>query len=343
MGKNRYRQRSSITGALIVIAVGVFLLILNMKPGLDAWSVISRYWPVAIILIGLGKIWEAFAYRNSSPSNPFIDSPNAASNLAAGSAPGGPSNVPPAGRASPPTQHPHPSAMPYVVLVIVVLLCVAMWRSAKVQASIHDAQSIELGAAKTVSAILDLPAGKVQISGGADSLLSADFNYRASDGKPTIDYSVQNDRGDLSITQQNESHIHFATTHNDWQLRFADNVPLDLDFSIGAGEGNIDLRGLDVRNLTLKGGVGEINLDLTGPRKNSLEGNIKGGIGSVNIRLPKDVGVRVHAKGGIGSVFAHGLTERDDEYTNSATGKSAATINLEIEGGIGKVDLTQEP
>jgi len=339
MSKNRYRQRSSITGALIVIAVGVFLLILNMKPGLDAWSVISRYWPVAVILVGLGKIWEAFAFRNSSPDNPFFDP----SNAAPGGAPAGPSSVPSARRAYPQTQYPHPSAMPYVVLVIVVLLCVAMWRSSKVQASIHDTQSIELGAAKTVSAILDVPAGKVQISGGADSLLSANFNYRASDGKPTIDYSVQNDRGDLSITQQNESHIHFATTHNDWQLRFADNVPLDLDLSIGAGEGNIDLRGLDVRNLTLKGGVGEINLDLTGPRKNSLEGNIKGGIGSVNIRLPKDVGVRVHAKGGIGSVFAHGLTENDDEYTNSATGKSAATINLEIEGGIGKVDLTQEP
>jgi hypothetical protein len=233
--------------------------------------------------------------------------------------------------------------MPYVVLVIVVLLCVAMWRSSKVQASLHDTQTIDLGAAKTVTASVDVPAGKVHISGGAESLLSADFNYRASDGKPTIDYSVVNDRGDLSITQQNESHIHFATTHNDWQLRFADNVPLDLDFSIGAGEGNIDLRGVDVRNLTLKGGVGEINLDLTGPRKNSLEGSIKGGIGEVNIRLPKDVGVRVHAKGGIGGVFAHGLTEHDDEYTNAAAGQSAATINLDIEGGIGKVDLTQEP
>lgn len=336
MGGNRFRQRSSISGALIVIAVGVFLLIVNMKPDLDAWNVIRHYWPVAIILIGLGKIWEAFMYRR-----PPEDSANY---TPAGGATGVSSpNSPAAGAKYARYQDPHPNAMPYVVLVIVVLLCVAMWRSSKVSAEVHDSQTVELGAAKAVTAIVNAPAGKVQISGGADQLLLADFKYRPPDGKPSVEYSVQNDRGDLSINQQSQYHIHFATARNDWLLRFADNVPLDLDFTIGAGEGNIDLRGMDVRSLTLKGGVGQINLDLSGPRKSSLDGMIKGGIGTVKVRLPKEVGVRVHAKGGIGDVSGHGLTEHDGEYTNSLTGLSPVTVNLEIEGGIGTVDLTQEP
>jgi len=59
--------------------------------------------------------------------------------------------------------------------------------------------------------------------------------------------------------------------------------------------------------------------------------------------LPKDVGVTAHATGGIGSVRAVGLHENDHEYTNDAFGKSPHTIRLNIEGGIGEIELIQEP
>ncbi len=334
MGRNS-RERASISGALILISVGIFLLVVNIRPELDAWSVIRHYWPVAIILIGVGKVWEAFMYRRP-PDRP------SSGDVSVGAAGGTP--ISSAARPQSAQYYDRgPNAMPYVVLVIVVLLCVAMWRGSKVNAEVHDSQTLELGAAKAVSAVVTAPVGRVQISGGADQLLVADFKYRSNDGKPVVDYSVQNDRGDLNIRQENPAQIHFPTARDDWQLRFADNVPLDLDFTIGTGEGNIDLRGMDVRNLTVKGGVGQVNLDLTGPRKSSLDGVIKGGIGTVNVRLPKDIGVRVHAKGGIGAVTAHGLTEHDDDYTNAVNGSTAITVNLEIEGGIGTVFLTQQP
>jgi hypothetical protein len=82
-----------------------------------------------------------------------------------------------------------------------------------------------------------------------------------------------------------------------------------------------------------------MNLDLTGPRKSDLHVDIHGGVGSAVIRLPKDVGVRVHASGGIGSVSPHGLTREGDDYVNDALGKTPATIDLTIEGGTGSVNL----
>jgi hypothetical protein len=307
--RRRRRHPSSITGALIVITVGVLLLITNLYPQLNAWSIVARWWPVAIILVGIGKVWEAFQ-RRDAPGQP-----------------GSGENF---------------SAMPWVVLLLVVLLCVGMWREGKVQASLHDSQTLELGAAKDVQAKIEVPTGKLNISGGAAKLLDANFQYFKSDGEPVLSYNVKDDRGHLDLSQPNDSHIRMLNTHNDWDLRFSDDVPLNLDLTIGAGQGYLDLRGLDVRDLTLNFGTGELNMDLTGPRKNNLIATIKGGVGSARIRLPKDVGVSVHASGGIGAVIAHGLTEHDNNYTNDAWGKSATSITLKIEGGIGSIRLETE-
>ena len=103
--------------------------------------------------------------------------------------------------------------------------------------------------AQSVTTNIDIPAGSLDIAGGASQLLNADFNYHESDGQPQVEYSVSGGHGDLSITQQNKMHLHMATSRNDWQLRFADNVPMDMNVQIGAGSSNLRLQGLGVKNL----------------------------------------------------------------------------------------------
>jgi N-terminal domain of toast_rack, DUF2154/Domain of unknown function (DUF5668) len=306
--RQRRRHRPSFTGALIVIGVGIFLLVVNLYPALDAWTIIGRYWPVILILIGLGKVVEAFRYSG---------------------APGDP---------NPPRQ----SAMPFVVLAAVALLIVAMVKEGHVEANLHDSHALELGGAKDVDAKLEMATGKFSMTGGADRLLNADFKYLASDGKPVVDYSVNNGRGNIDISQPNDSHIRMMNSHNQWDLRFSDQVPLDLDFTLGAGEARLDTRGMDLRNLFLNIGTGALNLDLTGPRTHNMNVTLKGGIGSATLELPKDVGVTAHASGGIGAVLTHGLTQNDHNYVNSAFGKTPATINITIEGGIGKIELNAD-
>jgi hypothetical protein len=112
---------------------------------------------------------------------------------------------------------------------------------------------------------------------------------------------------------------------------------------MGAGESDMKLSGLDVTHLDLEMGAGELNLDLTGARKSSLDGNVQGGAGTATIRLPKDVGVRVKASGGIGSINAKGLTRDGDTYTNTVYGKTPASIDLVVEGGVGTINLNTEP
>jgi len=305
MPQNGYRKRNSIGGALVVIAVGIFFLILNLHPELDAWSIIARYWPVLLIAIGLGHMWDAWMDRQSSQT----DGPR------------------------------HHSGAPIAVLIILIVLGFAAWHGRNSRPVQHETQSVSLQGAQSVTTNIDIPAGSLDIAGGASQLLNADFNYHESDGQPQVEYSVSGGHGDLSITQQNKMHLHMATSRNDWQLRFADNVPMDMNVQIGAGSSNLRLQGLGVKNLDVQAGVGQLNLDLTGPRKSDLHVDIHGGVGSAVLRLPKDVGVRVHASGGIGSVSPHGLTREGDDYVNDVLGKTPATIDVTIEGGIGSVSL----
>ena len=305
MAQNGYRKRNSIGGALIVVAVGVFFLILNLHPELDAWSIIGRYWPVLLIAIGLGHMWDAWMDRTySQPDGPR-----------------------------------HHSGAPIAVLIILIVLGFAAWHGRNSRPVQHETQSVTLQGAQSVTTNIDIPAGSLDIAGGASQLLDADFNYHESDGQPQVEYSVSGGHGDLSITQQNKMHLHMATSRNDWQLRFADNVPMDMNVQIGAGSSNLRLQGLGVKNLAVQAGVGQMNLDLTGPRKSDLHVDIHGGVGSAVLRLPKDVGVRVHASGGIGSVSPHGLTREGDDYVNDVLGKTPAAIDVTIEGGIGSVSL----
>jgi hypothetical protein len=299
------RRRRSPIGGLILIVIGVFFLVVTLRPDFNPWPVFAHYWPVILIVIGLGKIWDVYANRQGGE---------------------------PAVR--------HSGALAALV-ILVVLFGLALWKgSGGATTLVTDTQTVELQGAKTVSADLEMPAGTLKLSGGSATLLDASFRYRDSEGKPQVDYSVSGEHGQLSIIQ-NEKHIHVGTTHSNWNLQFANNVPLDLNLQMGAGHSDLQLRELDVRHLEVKIGAGEMQLDLSGPRKSSLDADIQGGVGSATIYLPKDVGVRVHASGGIGSVNTHGMTKDDDDYVNSAYGKTPATITLTIQGGVGSIDLEQ--
>jgi hypothetical protein len=54
----RYRHRPSLLGGLVWIVFGLLFLVHNFGYGPDFWWVLGRYWPVLLILLGIGKILE---------------------------------------------------------------------------------------------------------------------------------------------------------------------------------------------------------------------------------------------------------------------------------------------
>lgn len=226
-----------------------------------------------------------------------------------------------------------------------------------------DSETIELGTAKDVTAEIRLGAGKLAISGGSDDLLEAQFTYNVANWKPEVSYEVSAGRGRLTVEQpatEEGLSLDMDKARYEWDLRLMDDVPLDLVVKVGAGESQlalsslsldslmfengagdteIDLSGSTVRDLSVRMGAGDVRLDLSGNWQQNLSASIKGGVGKATLVLPTTVGVRATVQGGLGQVNASGLNKDNGVYTNDAYGQSEVTLDIEIEGGVGEVNL----
>jgi len=308
-------RHRSFVGAIVLILLGVFFLLMNLYPEFDPWPWLFRYWPLILVAIGLGKIWDSY-YAH---------------------------------------QHPERATGPWITgtglawLILILFFMLAFWRGPHWRSwgtrepwgELRETQSVELQGAKSVTFDLQFPSGRLDMGAGSSKLLEADFRYDRSSERPHVDYSVSGSDGHLTVSSP-DGGLRWGPTNNDWDLRLGGDASMDLNLNIGAGESYVRLGGLDVERLRVNMGVGRLDLDLSGPRKANLSATVEGGIGSAMVRLPKDVGVRVTTSGGIGSIHANGLRREGDSYENDAYGKTPNTIDLAVHGGIGEIDLIEQ-
>src|SRR5437868_5171689 len=319
MSQDAQQRKTSLVVPILLITIGALFLFRTWHPGFEPYQVLKTYWPLLLILVGLGKIWDFSRNRSTAT-----------------------------GQTTPAIALGSTICVVAFVFVIVILLShyqrTRHHESARDDFARHASQLVEmreLQGAKSVSAGLHLGAGQLNISGGSAHLMNADFHFDRKWDNPTVDYHVSGDKGFLDVNQES-NHVNFGPSDNTWDLNFNDDVPLELRVEMGAGQGNLKLRGMDVTNIELHMGAGQVVLDLTGPRKSDLNISIKGGVGQATIRLPNDVGVIAHAAGGIGSVRTEGLHKQDGEYRNDSYGKTPHKITLDVQGGIGEIELLEE-
>ena len=126
-------RRVSLVFPIILIAVGVLFLLHNWRPAFDPWPILGTYWPLILIFIGIGKIWDS-AYRSRNP--------NAPPGVSIGAT--------------------------FGALAFVVVLVFLLWhgrsfsrRHGFYSASQHNAQTVDLQGAKSAHATLELGAGQL--------------------------------------------------------------------------------------------------------------------------------------------------------------------------------------
>src|SRR5579859_42925 len=315
MAENRGVRSGSIVFPMLLIAFGGLVLLSREFPNFDPWPVVGKYWPLILIFAGAGMFWD----RSRRLRNPET-----------------------------PAAFPVGATLGTVLFLLVLLLLIwrghtyasREWPSHSTMKS-HTQESIDKKDAKSVRMSVKMPAGDLAMSGGAESLLSADFSFGSSWRAPKIEYSVSNGAGDLRIDQEGGGTL-VTNSDNTWNPKVNDSIPIDLKIDIGAGRGVFRFAKVDLTKLELNIGAGQADVDLTGERAKDLEAEIQGGVGEETIRLPKDVGVVAVVHGGLGSIDTHGLKEEDGQYVNAPYGKSPTTIHLSVNGGIGSIRLQQQ-
>src|SRR5512136_1579152 len=57
------RYRPSLLGGLLWTSLGIIFLLRNFGIGPDVWSLAARYWPILLILLGLGKVIDYYRQK----------------------------------------------------------------------------------------------------------------------------------------------------------------------------------------------------------------------------------------------------------------------------------------
>jgi uncharacterized protein DUF2154 len=205
----------------------------------------------------------------------------------------------------------------------------------------RESRSIQAENAQSVRANLKMGAGELNLTGGADQLMEADFAYNVANWKPKVNYDVvSGETGELSVRQGGGGGVRLGgDARNEWDIRLNDELPTDLVLQMGAGESDLDLDSLTLTGLDLQMGAGKTTVDLTGDYAQDFEASIQGGVGEATVLLPSEVGVRATAEGGIGKINAAGLQREGDSYVNDAYGDSEVTLEVDVQGGIGQINL----
>jgi hypothetical protein len=204
----------------------------------------------------------------------------------------------------------------------------------------NESRSIQPEDAKSVRAHLTMGAGELKVGGAADALMEGDFSYNVADWKPQIDYEVSGEKGELTVEQGSGDDGRLdGGARNEWDLRFNDDVPTDLVVEMGAGESDLDLDSLALTGLDLEMGAGETTVDLTGDYAQDFDASIEGGVGEATVLVPSEVGVRVRAEGGLGKINAEGFRREGEAYVNDAYGDSNVTLEVDVQGGVGSINL----
>ncbi len=203
-----------------------------------------------------------------------------------------------------------------------------------------ESRSIDLDGVESVTVILSAGVGEVAVSGGARELADAEFEYNVEEWRPEIDYRRDGTRGVLTITQGGSSKCNIGSrAKSSWDLVLNSDVRLDLEIEMGAGDVRLNLAGLELRHLDVDAGFGNIVIDMTGDWTDDVAVNIDGGVGNIELRVPDSVGVRVERDVGIGSTETHGFTKRGGYFVNDAYGETDATLDINVDAGIGKIRI----
>ncbi|MBN1273312.1 MAG: hypothetical protein JXB26_13675 [Candidatus Aminicenantes bacterium] len=227
----------------------------------------------------------------------------------------------------------------YITMAILVFCLAAAVSCVGVGDIVFEEKTVALGSADEVEVELRMNSGELKLEGGSDDLMDAEFSYNVERWKPTVDYKILGRRGILKVRQGKSDRIPVGNSHNKWLIRLKEQVSIMLTIDFGAGEGDLDLRGINLASLDIDMGVGDLSLDLSGIDPKDLSVTLDGGVGSAVVYLPRSMNVTVRVDGGLGSVDAPGFQKSGNVYSYETLGENVPRLDVNVDAGIGSIDL----
>ncbi|MDO9066726.1 MAG: DUF5668 domain-containing protein [Chloroflexota bacterium] len=261
----RSHHHGGFVGPTILIGLGVLLLLSNL--GMLQWSVWDtawRLWPILLIAAGL----DVLIGRRSAVGSLL-------------------------------------SALILLALIVGGVWLVAAPGGAGVGALGREisGQSVSqaLDGARLAEVSIRPAAASLRVAGGAPAGKLVEGTVAVQDGEAaTSDSRLASDVLYYSV-ESREARAVFGPWGGGrvWDLRLTDQAQLTLRVGMGAGQANLDLRGLKLTSLVVEIGAGQTTVTL--PSGGRVQARVSVAMGEVIIRVPRGTAYRVNARAALGS------------------------------------------
>ena len=302
IGLDSIYKREGFVGAVFMIGLGVVFLLANLGIlNVNVWQFLLRLWPVLLVAIGLDLV---------------IGRRNLWASLAG-------------------------------LVLLLAILAGALWlygvRLETGQALHSQEVSQALQGAASAEIVLENGAGDVYIHAlsGSDELIAG----QVESGRGRTAYEQLSIQGSQARYQLRETgtYIGFGGRFGEhsWDLGLTPQIPLDIRYSQGAGNSNLDLGGLQISGLKINSGVGQTTVTL--PATGNFDVGIDGAIGQVVVLVPRGMAVRIQSNTALANLSVPGGYERSDRvYTSPGYTSAENKANLTIGMAIGNVSIRGE-
>jgi len=193
-------------------------------------------------------------------------------------------------------------------------------------------ESRPLGNAKELVVDLKLDVGQVEVERTSDdNLFAFDLEYDRNRYNPQFNFT-DGDQSSLRLTVESTRDFgSHGRENNDLRVRLTDKVPIELNLTAGVSESRLELTGLKVRRMHLRGGVGKTEVSIDKPSGQVMSSlDIECGVGELIINGLGNAQVQqVDLKGGVG----HAELDFSGELGN-------ASIDARVKVGIGAGRIT---
>jgi hypothetical protein len=189
--------------------------------------------------------------------------------------------------------------------------------------------SIELQGATEARLQMNHGAGEFRLHGGANA---NEFTRGTFVGGVEQKVTLNGDRLEVRMRPAKDFiDFPFFGPHSqlDWDVALNSSIPTALEMHLGANKSTMDLRDLNITDLTLKSGASDTTLTL--PATGRLNADFEIGAASLTLIVPDRVSIRVRASLGAGDLNVDRARFPSNESTDFATAPNAVDIN--IKGG----------
>lgn len=296
-----YVRRHGLVGPVILVGLGVVLLLenLGMISG-SIWGVLLQMWPLILIAIGI----DLLIGRRSTLG-----------------------------------------AVLSLILILAVFAGGFWLAGVRIQGGgqMLPSQDVRqaLGGAKSAEVLLSPAAGQLDLSAAPGSPDLIHGRVPAEPGASVrVNASTSGTVARVELRDTGGVAFPFIVSSNraPWSLAIIDQVPVDLQVTMGAGQVTLDLSSLQLTHLQVDMAVGQTMVKL--PASGRFSGKVSSAIGQLVIQVPAGMGLRLHVSSGIATASIPPTYRHDgDEYTSPSFGTSQNTVDLDVSQAIGSIEV----